>query len=92
LIKQNNQGLKCLLQLIASTLRIFYQSNDINQVEHSSSNVENSFVSNFKIADYFFQTAGYDVFNCVMAFGSSVSAAWHFVAFSFEVKLTVMPI
>jgi len=39
-----------------------------------------------KLLTIFFQTAGYNVFSCVMAFGSSASAAQHFVAFSFEMK------
>ena len=34
-----------------------------------------------KLLTVVFQTAGYDVFSCVMAFGSSASAAEHFVAF-----------
>jgi len=33
----------------------------VKQHLHSSSNVENLFISNFKLADYFVQTTGYDV-------------------------------
>ena len=34
-----------------------------------------------KLLTIFFQTAGYDVFSCVMAFGSFASAAWDFSFF-----------
>jgi len=45
-----------LLQFIASTLRIFYQSNDISiRLEHSSSNVENTFVVISKLLTIFFK-------------------------------------
>jgi len=37
-----------------------------------SNNAEKSIVSNFKTDDYFFKL-GYDVFSCVMTFGSSAS-------------------
>jgi len=47
-----------------------------------SSNIENSFVSSFKIADcFFFQTAHYHAFSGVMAFASTARAEQHFVAF-----------
>ena len=44
-----------LLQLINIKASNLQQSNDIYQAEHSSSNAENSFVNDFKIADYFFE-------------------------------------
>jgi len=44
-----------LLQLINIKASKLQQSNDIYQAEHSSSNAENSFVNDFKIADYFFE-------------------------------------
>jgi len=43
-----------LLQLININASNIYQSNGIYQAEHSFSNAENSFVNNFKTADYFF--------------------------------------
>jgi len=42
------------------------------RLEHSSSNAEKSFASNFKAVDYFFKL-GYDVFSCVRTFGPSAS-------------------
>jgi len=42
------------------------------RLEYSSSNAAKSCVRRYKIDDYFFKL-GYDVFNCVVTFGSSAS-------------------
>ena len=42
------------------------------RLEYSSRSAEMSFFSKFKIDDYFFKL-GYDVFSCVVVYGSSTS-------------------
>jgi len=44
--------------LTAQCFESFISQTTSMRLEHSSSNVENTFVRNFKIAGYFFQTVG----------------------------------
>jgi len=53
-------------------MQLGLSNRNIIRLEYSSSNTKKSFVSDFKIDDYFFKL-GYDVSNCVITFGSSAS-------------------
>jgi len=60
-LNKSNRVLRCLLQLINTNASNLFSQTISLRLELSSSNVEKSCVSYFKIADNFFkQTAGYD--------------------------------